>query len=518
MRCSRSSRCRRACPSRRWASTTPRTPRCSRRASSRSRDAGGRIRGGRPDRRVVRGNHVERPHAAREARRPDEGAPDRGLRVVRGRRSRASRHRAVAVRAPDGSARPRQLHPHVRRQLRSPRSTEQALPARPHAARRHDGARDGPAPRQRLPDPAAMSEVAELAAELVRIDSVNPALIPGAAGEGEAARFVASWLERAGLEVEAVEPAPGRPSVIGIARGSSGGRSLMLNGHLDTVGTETMTEPFEPRLEDGRLYGRGSYDMKGAVAAMLLAAADCARRRLPGDVIVVAVADEELASVGTTAVLERVHPDAAIVCEPTELRVAVAHRGFAGFEIVTHGVAAHGSRPDLGIDAIAKMGHVLVGLEELDERLQAGARHPLLGSASLHASLITGGQELSSYPARCVLSGERRTIPGESTADVERQLRSTVGDADVRMIVARGPFEIEAEHELVRAVGDAAGTSGVVGLPFWTDAGLVAEAGIPTVLFGPAGEGAHAAVEWVDVASLDRCRAVYSGVAEAVCR
>jgi|tagenome__1003787_1003787.scaffolds.fasta_scaffold20735981_2 acetylornithine deacetylase len=363
-----------------------------------------------------------------------------------------------------------------------------------------------------------MSEVAELAAELVRIDSVNPALIPGAAGEGEAARFVASWLERAGLEVEVVEPEPGRPSVIGIARGSGGGRSLILNGHLDTVGTEAMADPFDARLDGGRLYGRGSYDMKGAVAAMLLAAADCAQRPLAGDVVVVAVADEELASIGTTAVLERVHADAAIVCEPTELQIGVAHRGFAGFEVVTHGVAAHGSRPDLGVDAIAKMGHVLVALEELDGRLQAGARHPLLGPASLHASLIAGGQELSSYPARCVLSGERRTIPGESTAEVERELRSAAGDADVRMIVARGPFEIDAEHGLVRAVSDAAGTARVVGLPFWTDAGLLAEAGIPTVLFGPAGEGAHAAVEWVDVASLERCRAVYAGVAEAVCR
>ncbi|MFL5929120.1 MAG: M20/M25/M40 family metallo-hydrolase [Gaiellaceae bacterium] len=197
--------------------------------------------------------------------------------------------------------------------------------------------------------------------------------------------------------------------------------------------------------------------------------------------------------------------------------MAVAHRGFAGFAIETRGVAAHGSRPDLGVDAIARMGHVLVALEELDSRLQAGRRHALVGSASLHASLIEGGQELSSYPARCVVTGERRTLPGETLADVEAQLRAAAGDAEVRLFVSREPFEADESHTLVEKVAAAAGTEGVVGLPFWTDAALIAAAGVPTVLFGPVGVGAHAAIEWVDVSSLERCRAVYSAVAEAVC-
>jgi acetylornithine deacetylase len=363
-----------------------------------------------------------------------------------------------------------------------------------------------------------MSEAADLAADLVRIDSVNPALIPGAAGETEVADFVAGWLTRAGLDVDVVETVPGRPSVIGIARGSGGGRSLLLNAHLDTVGTAAMDAPFDARVEDGRLYGRGSYDMKGALAAAMLAAADAASMNLAGDVILTAVADEEVASVGTEAVLERVRADGAIVCEPTELQVAVAHRGFAGFEIETRGVAAHGSRPDLGVDAIAKMGHVLVALEQLDRRLQSGPRHPLVGPGSLHASLIEGGQEFSSYPERCLLTGERRTLPGETDADVERDLRAAAGDAEVRLLFTREPFEVDEGHELVRAVGAAAGRSGVIGVPFWTDAALVAGAGIPAVLFGPAGEGAHAAVEWVDIRSLERCREVYVATAAAVCR
>ena len=362
-----------------------------------------------------------------------------------------------------------------------------------------------------------MSEVADLAAALVRIDSVNPALIAGAAGEAEVAAFVAGWLEQAGLEVEVVEPVPGRPSVVAIARGTGGGRALLLNAHLDTVGTEAMEKPFDARVEGGRLYGRGSYDMKGALAAAMLALADASRMGLAGDVILTAVADEEVASLGTEAMLGRVAADAAIVCEPTELQVAIAHRGFAGFEIETHGVAAHGSRPDLGVDAIAKMGHVLVALEELGRRLQAGRRHPLVGAGSLHASLIEGGQEFSSYPARCLLTGERRTLPGETATEIEADLRAAAGDAEVRLLVSREPFEVDEGHELVHALGAAAGVSGVIGVPFWTDAALVAAAGIPTVLFGPAGEGAHAAVEWVDVSSLERCRVMYAAVAAALC-
>jgi acetylornithine deacetylase len=366
-----------------------------------------------------------------------------------------------------------------------------------------------------------MSAVAKLAAALVRIDSINPSLIAGAAGEAEAARFVAGWCRKAGLEVEIVEPAPGRPSVVATARGRGGGRTLLLNAHLDTVGVAAMQDPFDARTEDGRLYGRGSYDMKGALAAAMLATADAAGLGLAGDVVLTAVADEEVASLGTEAVLERVTADAAIVCEPTELQVATGHRGFAGFEIETHGVAAHGSRPDLGVDAISNMGPILVRLSELDARLQAGSRHPLLGTGSLHASLIEGGQEFSSYPARCMITGERRTLPGETVADVERDLRALVAestDAEVRMTVARDAFELDRSHELVQVVARASGAHEVVGLPFWADSALVSAAGIPTLLFGPAGAGAHAAVEWVDIESLERCRAVYLATARDLCR
>src|SRR5262249_49291800 len=358
-----------------------------------------------------------------------------------------------------------------------------------------------------------MDDLTALTAQLVEIDSVNPALVPGGNGEREIALFVAEWCDRRGLEVEVV--GDDRPSVIATRRGSGGGPSLLLNAHLDTVGVAGMEAPHAPRVENGRLYGRGAYDMKGALAAILLAMESV--RDLRGDVIVTAVADEELASIGTEAVLEHVRAEAAIVPEPTELQLAVAHRGFVGFELETHGVAAHGSRPDLGVDAIVKMGHVLVALERLDRRLMSGPRHDLAGTGSVHASLIEGGQELSSFPARCLLTGERRTIPGETKADVERELREIAGDATVRVIASRDPYEASSEHTFVELVARIAGTSDLVGAPFWTDAALIAGAGIPTVLYGPAGEGAHAEVEWVDLASLERVRDVIVRTADEWC-
>jgi acetylornithine deacetylase len=356
----------------------------------------------------------------------------------------------------------------------------------------------------------------KLVAQLVAIDSVNPDLIAGAAGEREIAAFVADWSRAHALDVE-IAGTEQRPTVIAVARGTGGGRSLLLNAHTDTVGVVGMDAPHEPRVSDGRLYGRGAYDMKGALAAILDATARAKEMSLAGDVIVTAVADEEFASVGTEAALERVTADAAIVVEPTELQLAIAHKGFAGFEIETEGVAAHGSRPHLGVDAIAKMGPVLVALEELDGRLQAGARHPLLGTGSVHASLIEGGQEFSSYPAQCVLTGERRTLPGETAAQVEDELRGIAGEAKLRMLISREPFEIAADAQFVDLVRRSAGDPETVGVSFWADSSLIAAAGIPTVLYGPIGEGAHAVEEWVDLASVEQVRDVCLRVAVEWC-
>jgi acetylornithine deacetylase len=364
-----------------------------------------------------------------------------------------------------------------------------------------------------------MSELAELTRQLVTIDSVNPELIPGAAGEAEIARFVAEWLERAGLDVEVEEVAPGRPNVVGIARGTGGGRTLLLNAHMDTVGVAGMQRAHEPYVEDGRLYGRGAYDMKASLAAIMLAGAEALRRGFRGDVVVTAVVDEEVASIGTEAIARRYRADGAIVSEPTEMRVAIAHRGFVAFEIQTQGFAAHGSRPDLGVDAIAHMGEVLVRLRELDRRLRANPSHPLLASGSLHASVIEGGQEYSSYPERCLLQAERRTVPGETMEHVQGEIRNLLGDLDgqTRVVLARPPFQVDQGDAIVELVRRHAGDGEVVGVPFWADSALLAGAGIPTVLFGPSGEGAHAVVEWVDLAAAERCLEIYLAVAEEFC-
>jgi acetylornithine deacetylase len=375
-----------------------------------------------------------------------------------------------------------------------------------------------------------VSDVAELTAQLVAIESINPDVVSTGSGEAEVARFVAEWCQRAGLETSLTEPAPGRPNVIAVARGSGGGRTLILNAHTDTVGVAGMTDPLVARLEGGRLFGRGAYDMKGSLAACMLATAEAARRGLRGDVVLTAVSDEEFASVGTEAVAASIRADAAIVTEPTEMQLAVAHRGFVCFEIETIGRAAHGSRPHLGIDAIAKMGPVLIGIQALDRELRAHPTHALLGSGSVHASLIEGGQEYSSYPARCLLQAERRTIPGETVELAEGEIRDILGGAErddpdfageVRVVAAREPFEVGQDAELVDVVRSCAEATGVepqvVGVSFWADSALLAAAGIPTVLFGPRGEGAHAEVEWVDVSSLEQCVEIYAAVASQVC-
>ena len=249
----------------------------------------------------------------------------------------------------------------------------------------------------------------ELTSRLVAIDSVNPALVPGGAGEGEIARFVAGWARDAGLEADVLEATPGRPSVVVRAAGAGGGRTLLLCAHLDTVGVEGMADPHTPRLDGDRLHGRGAYDMKAGLASALLACRELAGAGLAGDVVVAAVADEEHASLGVQEVLGAVGADAAIVTEPTELELIVAHKGFVWIEIEVSGRAAHGSRHEEGVDAIVAAGPILTGLGELDAAL-AARTHPLLGRGSVHASLIEGGAEMSSYPARCV-AGRRAAHP-----------------------------------------------------------------------------------------------------------
>jgi acetylornithine deacetylase len=367
---------------------------------------------------------------------------------------------------------------------------------------------------------------------LVAINSVNPTLVPGAPGEAAVADAIASEMRRLGLDVSVEEVVPGRPNVIGVLEGRAKGRSLMFCGHTDTVGVAGMTDPFIPVERNGRLYGRGSQDMKGGVAAMIAAAGQLAERGLAaGRVIVAAIVDEEHSSVGADALVRKWTADAAVVTEPTDLEIAIGHKGFAWVEVEVAGKAAHGSRPKDGEDAILRMGRVLGQLELLDRQLQLRPAHALVGTGSLHASFVNGGHELSSYPDRATLQMERRTLPGEpeSTAldEVQAILDGLSGTdptfrAAARHLFSRPAYEVPADHVLPRALSEAVSSGGriprITGASFWTDAAVLGHAGIPSILFGPGGAGLHSIEEYVNVEDVLTCRAALIELASLWCR
>ena len=377
-----------------------------------------------------------------------------------------------------------------------------------------------------------MSEVADLLAQLIRIDSSNPDLVSGAAGEGAIGDFIEQWFRSNNFEVHRLEKHSGRPSIVGISRGNGSGKSLMLNGHIDTVSLGSYDgNGLDPVIKDGKMFGRGSFDMKGGIAAMMVAAKQAKLMGHRGDLLVACVADEEAASFGTEEVLEHFKSDAGLVIEPSYLQVTMSHKGFAWFDVIIHGRAAHGSRPELGIDAIAKAGHFLVALEEYEVTL-AGKLDPILGPGTVHASLISGGEEASSYPAQCTITLERRTIPGETSESVQRELREildsltqSVSEFSYSLIpgLTRSSFKADPESEIakiaVRHLGSALGHEPLIRAePFWTDCALLDQAGIPCLLFGVDGDGAHAASEWVTLESLEIVTETLKNIVMDYCR
>lgn len=378
--------------------------------------------------------------------------------------------------------------------------------------------------------------------QLVRINSINPAFSDGSTNESEVATWVGKEMERLGMTARRFEAEAGRASVVGVLPGTGGGRSLMLYAHHDTVGIDGMEDPFSGELRDGKVYGRGSYDMKAGLAACLAAvkALRDADVHLAGDVLIAAVADEEVASIGMREVLRHVTADAAIVTEPTEMTVGLAHKGFCWMEVETFGRAAHGSRYDEGIDANLRMGRFLAKLDGLEKQLRTSEPHPLVGPPTLHAAMLHGGTGASTYAAHCKLTVERRMTPSETEALVVGQLREIADElaaedptfrAEVKATLTRGGFEVPADAAIVRTVLDAATevtgeTPQTRGFGFWMDAAFLGEAGIETVVFGARGDGArgdgaHADVEWADVDShvqladiLARSAAAYCGAAQ----
>jgi acetylornithine deacetylase len=377
----------------------------------------------------------------------------------------------------------------------------------------------------------ARGDAVALTQELVRIDSRNPSLVAGAPGEGAVARVLRDVLVDWGFDVELVDAAPGRPNVV--ARiGRRDGRTLMFNGHLDVVGTHGMIhEPWTAATRDGRIYGRGSSDMKAGVAAMC-AAAIRASEALEGEIVIAAVIDEEFESIGTRALIDRgVRADAAIVTEPTRLSIMPAHLGFVWLEVTTHGRAAHGSRWELGVDAIRHAGLFLAELDRLDADELPTRSHDLLGRPSVHASTIEGGTGMSTYPDQCIVRVERRTIPGETPHQVQLELDAACARvaerragfrADVKVLLAQPPSDVSVDAPIVRALRSALRDENqdvrVEGMTAWTDAALLNDAGIPAICFGPGDISlAHAAEEWVAVSEIERAVDVLSRLALSWC-
>jgi acetylornithine deacetylase len=375
--------------------------------------------------------------------------------------------------------------------------------------------------------------VRETLVRLVQINSVNPTLVPCAPGEREIAGFIAASLMGIGLKTEIFEPEPGRLSVVGRLEGSGGGRSLMLNAHCDTVDIASMAEPFSGAIRDGKLYGRGAFDMKGSLAACMAAAKALmdSKTRLRGDVLVAAVADEEYGSLGTSDLIEHVKVDGAIVTEPTALNVCLAHKGYLWIEVEITGRAAHGSKFDLGIDANMKMGAFLHELAILERELRARPPHPLVGPPSLHAATLSGGSGLSTYAAQSIVKIERRTIPAETEVQAVGEIQGIVdklaeSDRDfhamVRTFFVRDPFEVAPSATIVKAVDSAAHKvlgrrAAHFGDTPWMDSALLQAAGVETVVFGATGAGAHADVEWVDLESVVKLAEILAEAAVDYC-
>jgi acetylornithine deacetylase len=303
---------------------------------------------------------------------------------------------------------------------------------------------------------------------------------------------------------------------------------------VDTVGVAGIAEPFSAAIRDGKLYGRGAYDMTGSLAASMAAVKALVDGgvALGGDVLIAAVADEEYASIGTADLVERYRVDGAIVTEPTHLEICLAHKGFIWLAVETTGRAAHGSRFDLGIDANMRMGRFLAELEKLEQELRARPGHPLVGPPSLHAAMIEGGTELSAYAARCRLQIERRTIPGESEAQVVAEIQGIVDrlaaadptfQATVEAFFTRLPFQVSPEAAVVQSLCEAVEAvrghhALMVGQMAWMDSALLAAAGVETVIFGPAGEGAHAHEEWVELESVYQTAQILAQAATGYCQ
>lgn len=367
--------------------------------------------------------------------------------------------------------------------------------------------------------------------DLVKINSVNPGLEKEGRGEIEIGNYIHSTLQSFGFKSTIEKVTPTRVNVIGKLKGHGIGKSLMLNAHMDTVGIKGMDDPFGAKVKDGKLYGRGAYDMKGSIAAMLGVAKAISENKikLAGDLLLTFVADEEFESIGAQHLAKKLNVDACIVTEPTNLKICLGHRGFGVYEITTKGRIAHGGLNKIGIDANLKMGMVLNELNKLSQKITTEKKHSLCGEASLHVPTIQGGQSLFIYSGKCTIQVERRTIPGEKEQDVLNSLNNILDElslqdkdfkAHIKQLIWRNPYEIKEDAVIVKSLLKSVNQfqkSEFIGHTWWEDSALFGEVGIETVIIGPTGGGIHQHVEWVELDSVKTLSAILLQTAKDFC-
>ena len=364
------------------------------------------------------------------------------------------------------------------------------------------------------------NDVIELISDMVRIESVTPWLIPTGSGEAAVASFIADWLAGTGAEIEIVDVEPGRPNLLARLRGKKPGPTLCLNAHSDTVGYANWPdEALVPRLDGDRLYGLGAADDKGMCAAAMLTLRSLARSGGPekGDLLVACVADEEGISIGSEHLAKMGGIDAAIVIEANGLpEIAVEHQGFGWIDVITHGVAAHGSAPDVGVDAIVHLAEVITRLHRLDTTTFVANPDPMNGRTVFHTGTVVGGTDYATYPNRATLGIEIGTQPGEHLSNRVAEIEAILDEialtepgfrGEVVVRLDREPFRAEGHETLLATVSRAVEAvmgepARLVGVNAWTDAALMQDVGIPTLLMGATGGNFHAPQEWVSVSDV----------------
>lgn len=370
-------------------------------------------------------------------------------------------------------------------------------------------------------------ELLNLLADLISINSINPAYGSSAPGEGKIGEYVADYFRRHKIPFEKQEVLPGRFNVIGKVKGRDNSRCLIFDAHFDTVSVDGMTiDPFAPEIRDNKMFGRGSCDTKAGMAGMMMALKHVSQSDEPPiNVWVTTTIDEEYSFQGIRHLAAQgVRADGAVIAEPTQLDTIIAHKGCIRWGITTHGRSAHSAKPQLGINAVSKMMKLIQAIETKILPRYEAKRHPLLGTPTLNVGMIQGGIQVNLVPERCEIQIDRRTLPGEAAADILADFQEVVNeltrqDPDFRAVIEAPFLEDSCLETLPSAVivgvteavcQSVIGRSQLQGVPYATNASKLSRIGIPSLVIGPGNiDQAHTAVEFVDIDQVRQAAEIY---------